>query len=573
MSGLARRGTPLPLPPRRRGAYEWGRGGFGPGGARDESKGVVVERGYRSVAVGDLAGDVGPLDRAQPVLLELDAMHPGGRVEGTRAFFARWRAFTGAVGGSGGVRGRTRRDPDAVPPGLTYVTSRLYQAVLTRQQLHDLIADDRREPPPTIFKAWPDYTMTAHIDRSAATVKSDAARRTFAAAGRGIVWAVLDSGIDAAHPHFSGLGIAADAARAAGTQPSAGAASPAVAAPTRTAGLHRDFTGLVRVPPDPDAPVPGGPPADPADDPSAPFHDQDGHGTHVAGIIAGRCPPGAAPWVGTSDEPLDQPYVVRAPTNELAGMAPECELVSLKVLRLNGDTLVTSSAAVLRALDYIRTEVNVAPNLLRIHGINLSLGCAWDPSHYAAGASPLCQAIDQLAASGVIVVVSAGNGGQQLRANSADTIALMGSIEEPAHAAGCIAVGSTHREAPHRFGVTYTSSKGPTLDGRSKPDVVAPGEWITSAATGRMRTHAGLDAVAAEGKPAPDLTYAPDSGTSMAAPHVSGILAAFLSVRTEYVGRPDEVKELLLATATDLLRERYAQGHGLVDLMRMLGQS
>ena len=59
----------------------------------------------------------------------------------------------------------------------------------------------------------------------------------------------------------------------------------------------------------------------------------------------------------------------------------------------------------------------------------------------------------------------------------------------------------------------------------------------------------------------------------MAAPHVSGVLAAFLSVRTEYVGRPNDVKQLLLATATDLLRERYAQGYGLVDLMRMLGQS
>jgi hypothetical protein len=59
----------------------------------------------------------------------------------------------------------------------------------------------------------------------------------------------------------------------------------------------------------------------------------------------------------------------------------------------------------------------------------------------------------------------------------------------------------------------------------------------------------------------------------MAAPHVSGILAAFLSARPEFIGRPREVKALLCANATDLGRERYAQGAGLADLMRMLVNS
>jgi subtilisin family serine protease len=66
------------------------------------------------------------------------------------------------------------------------------------------------------------------------------------------------------------------------------------------------------------------------------------------------------------------------------------------------------------------------------------------------------------------------------------------------------------------------------------------------------------------------LTYAEQSGTSMAAPHVSGVIAAFLSVRPEFIGRPRQVKRLLTESATDLGRERYAQGAGLVDLMRML---
>jgi subtilisin family serine protease len=255
-------------------------------------------------------------------------------------------------------------------------------------------------------------------------------------------------------------------------------------------------------------------------------------------------------------------------------MAPAAELVSLKVMRRNSwGTWVTSFGAVIRALTYLRTEVNVTPDLLRVHGVNLSLGCDWAPDQYAAGQSPLSRVVNELAASGVVVVVSAGNSGANRLSGDAGgqpaPAALMGSISEPAHAQGCIAVGSTHRDAPHVFGVTWTSGKGPTLDGRMKPDVVAPGEWITSAATGEVRGEAGFTGDADPARP----DYAELSGTSMAAPHVSGVLASFLSVQREYVGRPREVKDLLAASATDLGRERYAQGAGLVDLMRMLSSA
>jgi len=64
--------------------------------------------------------------------------------------------------------------------------------------------------------------------------------------------------------------------------------------------------------------------------------------------------------------------------------------------------------------------------------------------------------------------------------------------------------------------------------------------------------------------------YAEDSGTSMAAPHVSGCVAAFLSVREEFKNQPERVKEIFLSTATDLGREPYYQGRGLVDLMRAI---
>jgi subtilisin family serine protease len=64
--------------------------------------------------------------------------------------------------------------------------------------------------------------------------------------------------------------------------------------------------------------------------------------------------------------------------------------------------------------------------------------------------------------------------------------------------------------------------------------------------------------------------YVEDSGTSMAAPHVSAALANLLSIRREFIGRPDEVKRVFCESATSLGRERYFEGHGLVDLMRAI---
>ena len=64
--------------------------------------------------------------------------------------------------------------------------------------------------------------------------------------------------------------------------------------------------------------------------------------------------------------------------------------------------------------------------------------------------------------------------------------------------------------------------------------------------------------------------YREDSGTSMAAPHVSGAIAAFLSIRREFIGQPEAVKRIFLETATDLKRDPNFQGRGMVDLMRAI---
>jgi subtilisin family serine protease len=170
--------------------------------------------------------------------------------------------------------------------------------------------------------------------------------------------------------------------------------------------------------------------------------------------------------------------------------------------------------------------------------------------------------VNRLEKSGVVVVVAAGNGGYGVvttdQGSQAAAHAL--TIDDPGNADLPITVGSTtHRDKPHTYGVSYFSGKGPTTDGRMKPDLVAPGERIVSCAL--MNDPA---------RPSDAAPFREKSGTSMAAPHVSGAAAAFLSVRQEFVGAPLKVKEILHLGATDLKRRSEFQGAGLVDLMRSL---
>lgn len=349
------------------------------------------------------------------------------------------------------------------------------------------------------------------------TTKCDAGQASFGADGEGVVWAVADSGVDGAHPHFR-------------------AHRNLIDLPDGLA--HQDFTD------------------------GAESADDTGHGTHVAGIIAGA----AADRHGTvARRERDERGDVFFRAHEVAGlrgMAPKTKIVSLRVLGRGNHGL---TSALLRAIAYVQ-DVNDSGRRLRVHGVNLSLGYEFDPEWFAAGQSLLCREVDRLVRSGVAVVVAAGNTGHghvDTDAKQVVRAALSHTINDPGNAALALTVGSTHATSPHTYGVSYFSSKGPTGDGRAKPDLVAPGERIVSSASGALRAEA-------ERRLGRDVHYVEQSGTSMAAPHVSGAIAGILSVRPEFIGQPERVKALLMATATDLGRDRSFQGAGLLDQMRAI---
>lgn len=365
------------------------------------------------------------------------------------------------------------------------------------------LADQRQ----WVYQIWKDETTYGHLLSSADTVKATSCWRTFDARGKGITWAVMDTGINAGHPHFAALN-------------------------TVDKALSRNFSS------------------------SDTLDDREGHGTHVAGIIAGAAPAWdtgkplqAATFLaeeGTNPQIVD----LTAPPS---GVAPLAKLVNIKVLNDDG---AGSASAAIRGLEYLR-KVNDASQIIRVDGVNMSLGYPFDPQSYGCGYSPLCQEVTRAVDSGLIVVISCGNWGYgktTMATGEQVPVTVVSSITDPANTEAAICVGSVHKSAPHRYGVSYFSSKGPTADGRMKPDLVAPGEKIVSC---HMRPDQGYH-------------YREASGTSAAAPHVSGAIAAFLSGHLEYRGDPENVKKIFVKSATDLGRDRAYQGAGMVDLLRAM---
>jgi serine protease AprX len=237
-----------------------------------------------------------------------------------------------------------------------------------------------------------------------------------------------------------------------------------------------------------------------------------GHGSHMAGVIAGN----------------DADY---------QGIAPGARLVSVKVAGADG---ITSLVRVLMALDWVRRNRN--SNGLRIRVLNLSFGVDARRSYVR---EPLAYAAEQLWNRGITVVAAAGN--------KADGT---GSLDLPAADPFLLAVGATdtqHTADPADDTVADFSSR----DTARPPDVVAPGTAVISLRVpGSTLDEEFPAARIGEG-------FFRGSGTSQATAVVSGLVARLLEARPELT--PDQVKALLKAGALDL-----PAGAARVDLERTL---
>jgi hypothetical protein len=391
---------------------------------------------------------------------------------------------------------------------------------------------------PLVFQISLNRRAMTALEKSVPAVKADAARTLFGAACDNIAWAVLDAGIDGNHSAFQKDGRSRvrktyDFTRLRGVL------SGSHVGNLSTAQLERLLEGIAIDRHDGrqllrqlanDANDQRSTNWDlvekliTLDNPPQPTRV---HGTHVAGIIG-------------AEAPRDSGYA--------SGMCPDIQLYDFRVL---SKEMEDTEFAIIAALQFIR-YLNERHNFITIHGANLSLSIPHNVRNYACGRTPVCNECERLVESGVVVVAAAGNRGYQnfeTREGVYEGYAAF-SITDPGNADGVITVGATHGNWPHTYGVSFFSSRGPTGDGRLKPDLVAPGERIQA--------------------PYPGNEWGQESGTSMAAPHVSGAAAMLMARYTELIGQPRRIKRLLCEGATDLGRDRSFQGHGMLDVLRTL---
>lgn len=324
-----------------------------------------------------------------------------------------------------------------------------------------------------------DRTLTPFLSNAAAAVNAPAAWNSNYT-GKGIGVALIDSGVNA-HPDFYTISLL----------------------PSSRIVYNQSF-------------VPG----------DSSTNDAYGHGTHIAGLIAG-------------DGLSSTGFVF---SHSFTGIAPNANVVNLRVLDANG---TASDSTVIAAID----KAISLKSRYNIRVINLSLGRAVFESYKL---DPLCQAVEKAWKNGIVVIVAAGNSGRYLPTGGYAT------VTSPGNDPYVLTVGSMKpMGTPARTDdlIASYSSKGPSVvDHIVKPDLVAPGNLLISTETANTALYMNepenqvpYSYYIYGGSSSPSKSYFTLSGTSMATGVVSGVVADLLQARPTMT--PDQVKARLMKTA------------------------
>jgi serine protease AprX len=348
---------------------------------------------------------------------------------------------------------------------------------------------------PAIASLHDNRDAIVHNYRTALTVGARAVQETMGLTGRGIGVAVIDSGVSSFHDDLT-----------------RGASLGLFPYGDQRVLKFVDFVGGRTLP-----------------------YDDNGHGTHVAGTIAGNG------------------YDSRG---EKAGMAPEASLVVLKVLDANGMGTIGN---IIAALNWVAQNAGT----YNIRVVNMSVGASVRESYWT---DPLTLAVRAVTRKGIVVVVAAGNLGKNANGHS-----QYGGIMAPGNAPWSLTVGasSTEGTANRKDDIMAGfSSRGPTfLDWNAKPDLVAPGNGTVSLAVPGSLFYSTKSLYLLKGSiTTATKPYLALSGTSMSAPVVSGTVALMLQANPRLT--PNLVKAILQYTAqTYPGYDRLTEGAGFLNTL------
>lgn len=240
------------------------------------------------------------------------------------------------------------------------------------------------------------------------------------------------------------------------------------------------------------------------------MYDDNGHGTHCAGILAGN---------GYSSK------------GKYKGIAPEANILSIKVLDENGNG---NTSDILSTVQWIIENKEVYDTRI----INFSLGAI---AQNREKRDPLVKAANRAIENNFIVIAAVGNSGP-----------LRNTILSPATSRYVISVGALDDNRTPELNddvIAEFSSRGPTLDKIKKPDLIAPGVNITSLSNTKLNSYTSL------------------SGTSMSAPMVSGAAALLLNENPDYTHY--DIKRKLINACSRIRASSYEQGAGVLDINRI----